>query len=74
MESCERPETSLTTTTYAAIVSRRRSHAPNRAWHRGLDNNCPRILAARCVYQLLVRYNHRRGNKNGQITWTVDSV
>jgi hypothetical protein len=29
-------------------------------------------MAALFGYQLLVRYNHRLGNKNGQVTWILD--
>jgi hypothetical protein len=43
-----------------------------RVWHRGLDNNRTQLLAAIFTYQLLVRYNHRRGNNNGRIRWIVD--
>jgi hypothetical protein len=46
----------------------------HRVWHRGLDNNRTQMLAAIFAYQLLVRYNHRRGNKNGQIKWIMDSL
>jgi hypothetical protein len=45
-----------------------------RVWHRGLDNNRTQILAAIFGYQLLVRYNHRRGRKNGQIKWVLDQL
>ena len=45
-----------------------------RAWHRGLDNNRTQMLAAIFGYQLLVRYNHRRGRQNGQITWILDQL
>jgi hypothetical protein len=45
-----------------------------RVWHRGLDNNRTQLLGAICVYQLLVRYNHRLGNKNGQIRWILDAL
>ena len=41
-------------------------------WHRGLENNQTQMLAALFAYQLLVRFNHRRGNKNGQIRWILD--
>lgn len=44
----------------------------HRVWHRGLDNNRTQILAAIFAYQLLVRYNYHRGNKNGQIKWVMD--
>jgi hypothetical protein len=44
----------------------------DRVWHRGLDNNRTQLLAAIFAYQLLVRYNHRRGNKNGQIKRVFD--
>jgi hypothetical protein len=35
----------------------------DRVWHRGLDNNRTMLLAAICVYQLLLMHNHakRRG-------------
>jgi hypothetical protein len=46
----------------------------HRVWHRGLDNNRTQLLAAIFGYQLLVRYNHRRGHTNGQITWIVDRL
>jgi len=45
-----------------------------RMWHRGLDNNRTQILAAIFAYQLLVRWNHRCGRRNGQIKWLVDTV
>ena len=41
-------------------------------WHRGLDNNRTQILAAIFAYQLLVRYNHACGNRNGQIRRILD--
>lgn len=43
-------------------------------WHRGLNNNRTQMLAAVFVYQLLVRYNHRCGNENGQVKWIVDRL
>jgi hypothetical protein len=46
----------------------------HRVWHRGLENNRTQMLAAIFAYQLLVRYNHRRGNKNGQVKWIVDCL
>lgn len=46
----------------------------NRVWHRGLQNNQTQLLAAIFSYQLLVRYNHRKGNKNGQIRWIMDAL
>jgi DDE family transposase len=46
----------------------------HRVWHRGLDNNRTQILAAIFAYQLLVRYNHRRGNENGQVKWLMDGL
>jgi len=45
-----------------------------RVWHRGLDNNRTQMLAALFAYQLLVRYNHRRGNENGQVKWLMDGL
>ncbi len=46
----------------------------DRVWHRGLENNQTQLLAALFAYQLLVRYNHRRGNENGQIRWILDTL
>jgi hypothetical protein len=43
-------------------------------WHRGLNNNRTQMLAAILAYQLLVRYNYRCGNKNGQVKWIVDKL
>jgi hypothetical protein len=44
----------------------------DRVWHRGLHNNQTQLLAAVFAYQLLVRYNRRRGNENGQVRWILD--
>jgi hypothetical protein len=46
----------------------------DRVWHRGLENNQTQLLAALFTYGLLVRYNHRRGNQNGQVRWILDSM
>ncbi len=46
----------------------------HRVWHRGLDNNRTQILAAIFAYQLLVRYNQRRGHENGQVKWLMDGL
>jgi hypothetical protein len=46
----------------------------DRAWHRGLDNNRTQLLAAIFSYQLLLRYNRARGNRNGQIQWILDAL
>jgi hypothetical protein len=46
----------------------------HRVWHRGLDNNRTHMLAAIFAYQLLVRYNHRRGRKNGQVRRLIDGL
>ncbi len=43
-----------------------------RVWHRGLENNQTQMLAAIFVYQLLVRFNFRKGNKNARIKWILD--
>lgn len=43
-------------------------------WHRGLANNQTQILGAIFCYQLLLRYNYRRGRKNGQIQWILDTL
>jgi hypothetical protein len=46
----------------------------DRVWHRGLENNQTQLLAALFAYGLLVRYNYRRGNENGQIRWIIDTL
>jgi len=46
----------------------------HRAWHRGLANNRTQILGALCCYQLLVRFNHRRGHHNGRVKWMLDTL
>ena len=46
----------------------------DRVWHRGLENNRTQLLSALFAYGLLVRYNHRRGNENGQIRWIIDTL
>lgn len=43
-------------------------------WHRGLANNQTQLLAGIFGYQLLLRYNHRCGHRNGQIQWILDSL
>jgi hypothetical protein len=45
-----------------------------RVWHRGLENNRTQVLAAIFAYQVLLRYNHRQGNSNGQIKAIVDRL
>ena len=45
-----------------------------RVWHRGLGNNQTQILAALLGYQLLLRYNRRRGHHNGQVKWILDGL
>lgn len=46
----------------------------HRVWHRGLENNRTQISAAIFAYQLLLRYNSRCGNHNGQIKWILDAL
>jgi hypothetical protein len=46
----------------------------HQVWHWGLDNNRTQMLAAMFAYQLLVRYNHSCGKKNGQIQWILDCL
>ena len=46
----------------------------HRVWHRGLDNNQTQLLASMFAYQLLIRYNHKCGRKNGQIQWIFDRL
>jgi len=45
-----------------------------RVWHRGSANNQTQLLAAIFCYQLLLRYNRRRGRENGQIQWILDAL
>jgi hypothetical protein len=45
-----------------------------RAWHRGLDNNRTMLLTAMFIYQLLLRYSFRRGQRDGQIQWILDGL
>jgi hypothetical protein len=44
------------------------------AWHRGLGNNRTMILAAVFCYQLLVRYNRRRGRRDACVQWILDGL
>jgi hypothetical protein len=46
----------------------------DRVWHRGVDNNRTQLLAAVFCYQLLVRFNHRRGHENGCVCWILDAL
>lgn len=46
----------------------------DKVWHRGLENNQTQMLAAIFTYQLLVRYNHKQGNENGQVKWILDKL
>ncbi len=46
----------------------------DRVWHRGLGNNRTQISAAIFAYQLLLRYNSRCGNHNGQIKWILNAL
>lgn len=46
----------------------------DRIWHRGLANNRTLIHAALLIYQLLLRMNHKRNRRNGQIKWILDSL
>jgi hypothetical protein len=45
-----------------------------RVWHRGLANNQTQVLTAIFTYQLLVRYNHRCGRRNGRLRWIMDAL
>ena len=46
----------------------------HRVWHRGIENNQTQMLAAIFGYQLLIRYNRRRGHQNGRIKWILDTL
>lgn len=43
-------------------------------WHRGLANNMTQLTAAIFVYQLLLRYHHQRGGRNGNVQWILDAL
>ena len=43
-------------------------------WHRGINNNKTQVLGAIFTYQLLLRYNHNCGNRNGQVQWILDGL
>ena len=45
-----------------------------RVWHRGLENTKTLVMGAIFGYQLLLRYNHHCGNKNGQVQWILDGL
>jgi len=45
-----------------------------RTWHRGICNNATQILASLFIYQLLIRYNYRRGSNNGRVQWILDAI
>lgn len=46
----------------------------DRVWHRGLASNQTQLLAALFCYQLLIRYAHRHGRRDGQIQWILDGL
>jgi Transposase DDE domain len=46
----------------------------DRVWHRGLENNQTQLLAALFTYQLLVRFNYRRGQNNCRVRWILDRL
>ena len=46
----------------------------DRVRHRGLQNNQTQLLAAVFACRLLIRYNHQRGNKNGQVRRILDAM
>lgn len=43
-------------------------------WHRGLENNRTLLLAALFCHQLLLRYNHFRRHRDGQVNWILDGL
>ena len=46
----------------------------DRVWHWGLDNNRTMLLAAICVYQLLLAHNHRKGRRNANLQHLLDAL
>jgi len=45
-----------------------------RVWHRGQENNRTMVLAAICVYQLLVTYNQLHGRPLGRLQCLLDAL
>ena len=46
----------------------------DRVWHRGLDNNRTQLLAAIFAYQVLLRFNHNAGRRDGRVKWILDQL
>jgi hypothetical protein len=46
----------------------------NHVWHRGLADNRTMLLTALFCYQLLQRYHHARGHRDGRIAWILDAL
>lgn len=46
----------------------------DRVWHRGLDNNRTMLLGAILLYQLLVMYTFRQGQRDQCIQWLLDGL
>jgi hypothetical protein len=46
----------------------------DKVWHFGLDNNRTQILAAIFTYQLLLRYNRKKGKHDNRVQWILDSL
>lgn|SRR5262245_433031 len=46
----------------------------DRVWHWGLDNNRTTLLAAICVYQLLLMHNHSKGRRIANLQCLLDAL
>jgi hypothetical protein len=46
----------------------------DRVWHRGLNNNRTMILAAIFIYQLLIRYAFKQGQRDQRLQWLLDGL
>lgn len=46
----------------------------HRVRHRGLNNNRTHLTACVLLYQLLLRYNHRQGQRNAKIQTILDTL
>jgi len=46
----------------------------DQVWHRGLDNNRTQVLTALFIYQLLLRFNLKRGHQHCRIKALLDAL
>lgn len=46
----------------------------DRVWHWGMDNNRTMLLAAVCIYQLLLAHNHSKGRRVANLQCLLDAL